>query len=63
MIKSEYKETTEQENYWYNKSIFHRSNDDIDFERYDRPIGGIHLEDYGRDTLSDYESCINHFID
>lgn len=62
MIKSEYKEAAEQDNYWYDKSIFHKT-DDVEDEHYDRPIGGVHFEDYERDTLSDYESCIHHFSD
>lgn len=51
MIKSEYKEADEQDNYWYDKSIFHKT-DDAEDEHYDKAIGGIHLEDYERDTLS-----------
>ena len=63
MIKSEYKEALEQENYWYDKSIMHRTDEDRGFERYDRPIGSFSMEEEEFDSLTEYEGGILHFRD
>lgn len=62
MIKSEYKEASEQDNYWYDKSLLHRTDDDRGFERYDRPIGLNYLDDEDYDAMDDYEG-MRHFKD
>lgn len=41
----------------YDYSIFHRYSED-DKHDYDKPIGGLHIEDWER---TDYDSGIKHF--
>lgn len=63
MAKSEYKEASGQYNYWYDKSIMHRTDEDRGFERYDRPVGGFSMEKEEFDSMAEYDSGIHHFMD
>ena len=63
MAKSEYKEASEQDNYWYEKSIMHRTEEDRGFERYDRPVCGLSMEEEEFDSMTKYNSGIHHFMD
>lgn len=61
MNKREIREAIEDRDYWYGKSLLHRTDNDIVFERYDRPLGGIHMEEREYGYTSDYDNCIGHF--
>ena len=63
MAKSEYKEASGQDNYWYDKSIMHRTEEDRGFGRYDRPVGGFSMEMEEFDSMAEYDSGIHHFMD
>ena len=63
MAQSEYKEASGQYNYWYDKSIMHRTDEDRGFERYDRPVGGFSMEKEEFDSMAEYDSGIHHFMD
>ena len=63
MANSEYKEASEQDNYWYDKSIMRRTEEDRGFERYDRPVGGFSMEEEEFDSMAEYNSGIHHFMD
>lgn len=63
MAKSEYKKASDQDNYWYDKSIMHRTDEDRGFERYDRPVGSFSMEKEEFDSMAEYDSGIHHFMD
>lgn len=62
MLKEEYREAVAERDYWCDKPITHRTDDNEYFVRYDKPIGSIYIED-GYNTSEEYEHCIRHFVD
>ena len=41
----------------------HRTEEDMGFERYDRPVGGFSMEKEEFDSMAEYDSGIHHFMD